>query len=50
MSDAIELWPKDIVERAQRFAHRKHDEIEQKRKYTGETYWVNTDLVAAIVK
>lgn len=50
MSDALELWPKDMVERAMRFAHEKHDEIGQKRKYTGEPYWVHTDNVAALAK
>lgn len=31
------------------FAHAAHDSIGQKRKYTGEPYWVHTDEVAQII-
>lgn len=37
-----------LIEKAQDFAHRAHDVIEQKRKYSGEPYWVHTDEVAQI--
>ena len=37
------------IERAQKFAHLGHDSIGQKRKYTGEPYWVHTDEVARLV-
>ena len=37
------------IERAQAYAHKAHDSINQVRKYTGEPYWVHTDEVAAIV-
>lgn len=37
------------IELAQKFAHDAHDSIGQKRKYTGEPYWVHTDEVARIV-
>jgi len=37
------------TELAQKFAHDAHDSINQKRKYTGEPYWVHTDEVARIV-
>jgi (p)ppGpp synthase/HD superfamily hydrolase len=50
MSDALELWPKDIEERAKRFAHAKHNAIGHKRKYTGEPYTNHLDEVARIVK
>jgi len=39
----------NLVEKAQKFAHEAHDSINQKRKYTGEPYWVHTDEVAALV-
>lgn len=38
-----------LVEKAQEFAHDGHDSILQKRKYSGEPYWVHTDEVARIV-
>lgn len=37
------------IEKAKQYAHDAHDSIEQKRKYTGEPYWVHTDAVADIV-
>jgi len=37
------------IERAQVFAHKAHDSIDQKRKYTGESYWTHTDAVASVV-
>jgi (p)ppGpp synthase/HD superfamily hydrolase len=37
------------IQLAQQFAHEAHDSIGQKRKYTGEPYWVHTDEVALIV-
>ena len=37
------------IEQAQEYAHKAHDSIGQKRKYTGEPYWVHTDAVAALV-
>jgi (p)ppGpp synthase/HD superfamily hydrolase len=40
----------DLIQRAQTLAHEAHDAIEQKRKYTGEPYWVHTDAVAARVE
>jgi (p)ppGpp synthase/HD superfamily hydrolase len=39
-----------IKEQAKRFAHAAHDSIGQKRKYSGEPYWVHTDAVAATVE
>lgn len=36
----------NLIERAQDFAHRAHDSIQQKRKYSGLPYWVHTDDVA----
>lgn len=33
----------------QAFAHEAHDSIGQKRKYSGEPYWVHTDEVAGIL-
>jgi len=39
----------NLTKRAKYFAHRKHDEIGQIRKYTGEPYWVHVDAVAKIV-
>jgi (p)ppGpp synthase/HD superfamily hydrolase len=38
-----------LIERAQKFAHEAHDAIGQKRKYSGQPYWVHTDAVAATV-
>ena len=38
-----------LIEKAQRLAHEAHDSIGQKRKYTGEPYWVHPDAVAATV-
>lgn len=37
------------IEIAQAFAHEAHDRIGQKRKYSGQPYWIHTDHVAAIV-
>lgn len=37
------------IERAKALAHQAHDAIGQKRKYTGEPYWVHTDAVAELV-
>lgn len=37
------------IEQAKQFAHDAHDSINQKRKYSGEPYWVHTDEVADIV-
>ena len=37
------------IEKAKQFAHEAHDSIGQKRKYSGEPYWVHTDAVAALV-
>lgn len=39
----------DIVERAKMFAIGAHNAIKQKRKYTGEQYWVHTNEVAQIL-
>ncbi len=39
----------NLIQRAKDFAHSAHDSIGQKRKYTGEPYWVHTDEVAEIV-
>jgi len=39
----------DKIDRARNFAHVAHDSIGQKRKYSGEPYWVHTDEVAKIV-
>jgi (p)ppGpp synthase/HD superfamily hydrolase len=39
----------NLIEKAKQFAHDAHDFIGQKRKYSGENYWVHTDEVAAIV-
>ena len=38
-----------MIEAAQRFAHDAHDSIGQRRKYSGQPYWVHTDEVARIV-
>lgn len=38
-----------MIEKAKDFAHRAHDAINQRRKYSGEPYWVHTDEVAGIV-
>lgn len=35
-----------LITTAQDLAHRAHDSIGQKRKYSGEPYWVHTDEVA----
>lgn len=37
------------IEQAKAFAHQAHDSIGQRRKYSGEPYWVHTDAVAEIV-
>jgi (p)ppGpp synthase/HD superfamily hydrolase len=37
------------IEQAQKFAHEAHDSINQKRKYSGQPYWVHTDEVAGLV-
>lgn len=50
MSDALELWPKDVTEKARRFAHARHNAINHKRKYTGEPYTNHLDTVADIVR
>lgn len=39
----------NILEKARLFAHAAHDAKGQKRKYTGESYWVHTDAVASLV-
>jgi len=39
----------NLIEKAKEFAHRAHDAIGQKRKYSGEPYWVHTDAVAMAV-
>ena len=39
----------NLTKQAKFFAHRAHDAIGQKRKYSGEPYWVHVDEVAAIV-
>ena len=36
----------NLIEKAKQFAHEAHDSIGQKRKYSGEPYWVHTDAVA----
>lgn len=38
----------NILVRARTFSHQAHDAIGQKRKYTGEPYWVHTDAVAKL--
>jgi (p)ppGpp synthase/HD superfamily hydrolase len=38
-----------LIQYARNLAHDAHDLIGQKRKYTGEPYWVHTDAVANIV-
>jgi (p)ppGpp synthase/HD superfamily hydrolase len=40
----------NIVEKAREWAHAAHDSIGQKRKYSGENYWVHTDRVAELLK
>jgi len=37
------------IKLAKKFAHAAHDSIKQKRKYSGEPYWIHTDAVADIV-
>ena len=37
------------VARARAYSHAAHDAVGQKRKYTGESYWVHTDEVARTV-
>lgn len=39
----------DVVKRAESFAKAAHDSIDQRRKYTGEPYWVHAERVANIV-
>jgi (p)ppGpp synthase/HD superfamily hydrolase len=39
-----------LIEKAKKWAHEGHDSIFQKRKYTGEPYWVHTDGVADILE
>ena len=39
----------NVIYTARQFAHDAHDSIGQKRKYTGEPYWVHVDDVANIV-
>lgn len=40
----------NIVEKAKQWVHAAHDSIGQKRKYSGENYWVHTDRVANVLK
>lgn len=40
----------NIVEKAKEWAHAAHDSIGQKRKYSGDNYWVHTDRVADALK
>ncbi len=40
----------NFVHEAKEFAHKAHDAINQKRKYSGEPYWVHLDAVAGIVE
>lgn len=37
------------IQQAQQLAHEAHDSINQKRKYSGQPYWVHTDEVASVV-
>lgn len=39
----------DFLVSAQLFSRCAHDAVNQKRKYTGEPYWVHTDRVAELV-
>lgn len=39
-----------LINLAKEFAHRAHDAIEQKRKYSGVPYWTHTDAVAELVE
>lgn len=39
-----------LIERAKAFAIGAHEAVEQKRKYTGEPYWIHPEEVAAIVR
>lgn len=41
---------RDLILKAQNFAHYAHDHIGQKRKYTGLPYWTHTDEVASLVE
>jgi (p)ppGpp synthase/HD superfamily hydrolase len=43
------ITTKFMIDEARGFAHYWHDAINQKRKYTGEPYWVHTDEVAKTV-
>ena len=38
-----------LIQEAQTFGRAAHDSINQKRKYTGEPYWVHTEAVADTV-
>lgn len=40
----------NIVEKSKKWAHAAHDSIGQKRKYSGDNYWVHTDRVANVLK
>ncbi len=40
----------NVVEKAKEWAHAAHDSVGQKRKYSGENYWVHTDAVAESLK
>lgn len=40
----------DLVSRAEAFAIQAHDSVNQKRKYTGEPYWVHPQAVARMVR
>lgn len=45
------MTPNELfIQDARTFAHKAHDAIGQKRKYTGNPYWVHTDAVAGIVR
>jgi (p)ppGpp synthase/HD superfamily hydrolase len=39
----------DRIEKAKEYFRKAHDSIGQKRKYTGEPYWVHTEKVAQMV-
>jgi (p)ppGpp synthase/HD superfamily hydrolase len=39
----------DRIEKAKEYFRKAHDSIGQKRKYTGEPYWVHTERVAQMI-
>lgn len=39
----------DRIEKAKEYFRKAHDSIGQKRKYTGESYWVHTERVAQMI-